>query len=48
MLMEYDKIKSVNFIFEGGDHAEPGIRERISITGKLKMSSKKKLFQQRD
>jgi len=27
-LTEYDKIKFVNFIFEGGDHAEPGLYSR--------------------
>jgi len=32
-LIEYDSIKFVNFIFEEGDHAKPGLYSRESFIG---------------
>ena len=36
-LTEYDKIKFVNFIFEGGDHAQPGIYSRETFLNNWKI-----------
>jgi len=36
-LTEYDNIKAVNFIFEGGDHAEPGIYSRETFLNNWKI-----------
>lgn len=36
-LTEYDKIKFVNFIFEGGDHAQPGIYSRENFLNNWKI-----------
>ena len=36
-LTEYDNIKAINFIFEGGDHAEPGIYARETFLNNWKI-----------
>ena len=36
-LTEYEKIKFVNFIFEGGDHAQPGIYSRETFLNNWKI-----------